>query len=77
VPARGDPQLGIAPAWPDNCAAEGAPSGFAVGGAVTERATIRCSGGLSGQTIAESGLSATVIDVLARLQRSDDTMQVI
>jgi hydrogenase/urease accessory protein HupE len=76
VPARGDLQLGISPAWPDNCAAAGAPRRFAVSGAATERSTIRCAGGLSGRALAVSGLSATVIDVLVRLQRSDGTTQV-
>jgi hydrogenase/urease accessory protein HupE len=76
VPARGDLQLAIAPVWPDNCALEGTPRRFATGGAATERSTIRCAGGLTGREVALSGLSATVIDVLARLQRSDGTTQV-
>jgi hypothetical protein len=63
VPARGDLQLAIAPAWPDNCDVEGAPRRFATGGAATERSAIRCAGGLTGRAIAVSGLSATVIDV--------------
>ena len=77
VPARGDLQLAIAPAWPDNCGVEGAPRRFATGGAATERSTIRCAGGLTGRAIAVSGLSATVVDVLARVQRSDGTTQVV
>jgi hydrogenase/urease accessory protein HupE len=77
VPARGDLQLAIAPAWPDNCAVEGAPRRFATGGAATERGAIRCAGGLTGRAIAVSGLSATVVDVLARVQRSDGTTQVL
>jgi hydrogenase/urease accessory protein HupE len=76
VPARGDLQLGIAPAWPDNCVAEGMPRRLVTGGAATERSTIRCEGGLTGREIAVDGLSATVIDVLVRLQRSDGTTQV-
>ena len=77
VPARGDLQLAIAPAWPENCAVEGAPRRFATGGAATERRAIRCAGGLTGREVAVSGLSATVIDVLVRLQRSDGTAQVV
>jgi hydrogenase/urease accessory protein HupE len=76
VPARGDLQLAIAPAWPENCSVEGALRRVATGGAATERGTIRCAGGLSGREIAVSGLSATVIDVLVRLQRSDGTTQI-
>jgi hydrogenase/urease accessory protein HupE len=77
VPARGDLQLAIAPAWPENCDVEGAPRRFATGGAATERSTIRCAGGLTGREVLVSGLSATVIDVLVRLQRSDGTVQVV
>ena len=78
VPARGDLQLAIAPAWPDNCGVEGAPRRFATGGAATRafddplrRRADRA------RAIAVSGLSATVIDVLVRLQRSDGTTQVV
>jgi hydrogenase/urease accessory protein HupE len=76
VPARGDLQLGIAPAWPGNCDVQGEPRRLATGAAATERSSIRCVGGLTGQEVAVSGLSATVIDVLVRLQRSDGTTQV-
>jgi hydrogenase/urease accessory protein HupE len=77
VPARGEFQLAIAPAWPENCALEGPPRRFATGAAATERSTIRCDGGLTGREIVVSGLSTTVIDVLARLQRSDGTAQIV
>jgi HupE / UreJ protein len=77
VPARGDLQLAIAPAWPENCRVEGAPRRFATGGSASERGAIRCAGGLTGREVAVSGLSATVIDVLVRLQRSDGTTQVV
>ena len=77
VPARGDLQLAITPAWPDNCAAVAPPHREATGVAATERSTLRCAGGLIGQTIAVSGLSSTVIDVLVRLQRADGTTQVV
>ena len=53
------------------------PRRFATGGAATERSAIRCAGGLTGRAIAVSGLSATVVDVLARVQRSDGTTQVV
>jgi hypothetical protein len=49
VPARGDLQLAIAPAWPDNCDVAGAPRRFATRGAATERSAIRCAGGLTGR----------------------------
>jgi hydrogenase/urease accessory protein HupE len=77
VPARGDLQLAIAPAWPDNCHIEGAPRRFSTGGSASERSTIRCAAGLTGREVAMSGLSATVINVLVRLHRSDGTAQVV
>jgi len=77
VPARGDLSLAIAPLWPDNCRIEEPPRRSGSGAAMTERSTIRCEGGLSGREIAIGGLSATVIDVLARVQRSDGTTQVV
>jgi hypothetical protein len=77
VPARGDLQLELEPAWPDNCAAAAPPRRVATGAAVSERSTLRCAGGLVGQTIAVSGLPSTVIDVLVRLQRANGTAQVV
>jgi hydrogenase/urease accessory protein HupE len=77
VPARGDLSLAITPVWPENCRTEGVPRRVGSGAAWTERSTIHCEGGLSGREIALDGLSATVIDVLARLQRSDGTTQVV
>ena len=77
VPARGDLSLAIAPRWPDNCRIEGPPDQIDSGAAMTERMAIRCEGGLGGREIAIEGLSATVIDVLARVERSDGTTQVV
>jgi hydrogenase/urease accessory protein HupE len=77
VPARGDLRLAITPLWPDNCLTEGVPRRVGSDAAMTERSTIRCEGGLSGREIVIDGLSATAIDVLARLQRSNGTTQVV
>jgi hydrogenase/urease accessory protein HupE len=77
VPARGDLQLGIAPAWPGNCDVQGEPRRLATGATATERSSIRCVAGLTGREVAVSGLPATVIDVLVRLQLSDGTTQIV
>ena len=53
------------------------PRGSMVNNAFTERWTVKCAGGLSGGTIHIAGLSATVIDVLVRLERLDGRTQVI
>jgi hydrogenase/urease accessory protein HupE len=47
-----------------------------INGAVTERWTVKCAHGLSGGTIHIAGLTATMTDVLARLERLDGTAQV-
>ena len=47
-----------------------------VNSAFTERWTVKCAGGLSGGTIHIAGLSATVVDVLVRLERLDGSTQV-
>ena len=44
--------------------------------AFTERWTVKCAGGLTGGTIHIAGLSATVIDVLVRVERLDGSTQV-
>ena len=47
-----------------------------VNDAYTERWTVNCPGGLTGGTIHIAGLSATMTDVLVRLQRLDGSTQV-
>ncbi len=45
-------------------------------GSFTERWTLRCAGGLGGGRIRIAGLSATMTDVLVRIERLDGTTQV-
>ena len=52
------------------------PDGSMANSAFIERWTVTCAGGLSGGTIHIAGLSATVIDVLVRLERLDGSSQV-
>ena len=47
-----------------------------VNNAFTERWTVKCAGGLTGGTIHIAGLTATMTDVLVRLERLDGTTQV-
>lgn len=76
VPARGELRLGIYARLPDLCTPVAPPSSYAVGGAFVDRWTVTCPGGLTGQEIAIDGLSATLTDALARVERSDGTTQV-
>ena len=76
VPAKGEMRLGIYARLPQNCEAVHPPSTHSVGGAFTDRWTVICPAGLTGETIAIDGLSSTLTDVLVRLERLDGTTQV-
>ena len=73
VPARGNARLGIYARLPGNCEEVSPVRRARARGAFTERWTVSCKGGLAGGTVAIDGLSATLTDVLVRLERSDGT----
>jgi hydrogenase/urease accessory protein HupE len=77
VPGRGEDQrLGLYVELPLGCTNVTEPRASMNNGAVTERWTAKCAGGLHGGTIHIAGLSATMTDVLARLEGLDGTTQV-
>ena len=76
VPGQGDLRLGLYVELPATCTNVTEPRGSTVNNAYTERWTVKCPGGLSGGTIHIAGLSATVVDVLVRLERLDGSTQV-
>ena len=76
VPAKGDLRLGIYARLPESCRSLTPRSTYSMGGAHTDRWSVTCPGGLAGGTIAIDGLSGTMTDVLARLERLDGTTQV-
>ena len=76
VPARGRLKLAIYARLPDNCVPLSAVVSTKGGGAFTDRWTVTCPGGLSGGTIGIDGLSGTLTDVLARIERLDGSSQV-
>jgi hydrogenase/urease accessory protein HupE len=76
VPAIGDRRFGLYPALPANCVAIDPPVAWFADNAYTERASFQCDGGITGQTISIDGLSGTMTDVLARVERPDGTTQV-
>ncbi len=76
IPALGQMRLGLYPNLPANCVAKEPSTRYIVDNAYTERASFICSGGLVGQTITIDGLSTTLTDVLARVERPDGTTQV-
>ena len=76
VPAKGEMRLGIHARLPESCEALSPRSTDTSGGAFTDRWTVTCPGGLTGETVAIDGLSSTLTDVLVRLERLDGTTQV-
>lgn len=77
VPARGNNlRLSLYVEFPAGCTNVSPPRGEFAGGSFTERWAVQCAGGLSGATIHIAGLSATMTDVLVRLERLDGTTQV-
>lgn len=77
VPGRGeDLRLGLYVEFPADCQNLTEPRGTMVNHALAERWSVRRAGGLTGGTIHIAGLSATMTDVLVRLDRLDGTSQV-
>jgi hydrogenase/urease accessory protein HupE len=61
---------------PPTCANLAAPRSSMINNAYTERWSVACAGGLAGSKIRIAGLSATMTDVLVRLERLDGSAQV-
>ena len=77
VPGQGENlRLGLYVELPDGCTNVTTPRASMVNNAFTERWTVKCPGGLSGGTIHIAGLSATMTDVLVRLELIDGSTQV-
>ncbi len=77
VPGQGeDLRLGLYVELPAGCTNVTEPRGSMVNSAFTERWIVKCAGGLTGGTIHIAGLTATMTDVLVRVQRLDGTTQV-
>jgi hydrogenase/urease accessory protein HupE len=76
VPGRDENlRLGLYVELPVGCTNVTTPRASMINNAFTERWTVTCAGGLSGGTIHIAGLSATMTDVLVRLERLDGTTQ--
>jgi hypothetical protein len=77
APGQGDNlRLGLYVELPAACTNLNKPRAAMVNNAFSERWTVKCAGGLTGGTIHIAGLSATMTDVLVRLERLDGTTQV-
>ena len=77
VPGRGDDlRLSLDVELPKNCSNNSQPRGNFGNNTFIEEWSIKCAGGLTGAVIQIAGLSATMTDVLVRLERIDGTTQV-
>jgi hypothetical protein len=72
VPALGDRmRLSLYVQLPRTCSNLKQPQGFFSGNAYTEQWSIVCPGGLARSTVRIDGLTATLTDVLVRIERID------
>ncbi len=77
VPALGDTmRLSLYVGLPDTCSNVKQPRGFFANNAYTEKWSVECHGGLDGSTVRIDGLTATLTDVLVRVERLDGSYQI-
>ncbi len=77
VPGRGDDlRLGLYVQFPEGCVNLSEPRGVFAAAAYSERWCVKRSGGLDGARIHIAGLSASMTDVLVRVEKLDGTTQV-
>jgi len=76
VPAVGDMRLSLYVQLPQTCSSTSQPRGFFSNDAYTEQWSVTCAGGLPGETLRIAGLTATLTDVLVRIERIDGSSQV-
>ncbi len=78
VPGQGDNmRFGLYLELPARCTNLTNPHGIMINNSFTERWSIKCEGGLDGDTIRIAGLRGTLTDALVRLERPDGSMQIV
>jgi len=77
VPLQAGEPLRLSPSMPDGCIEQTPVNTVKVALAVVHRWVARCEGGLTGKSIAIDGLSASLTDVLARVNRTDGSVQTV
>ncbi len=76
APTRGDRVLRLTPVLPDHCVEQGEPRFQLAPGARVTRLRVHCEGGIAGRSLAVDGLTATLTDVLVRIERADGAVQI-
>ena len=70
VPALGENlRLSLSLEFPQNCARQTEPRGLFANGSYSEQWVLTCTGGLEGETVGVGGLSATLTDVIVRVEQ--------
>lgn len=77
VPLQAGRPLDMSPLLPDTCIEQTPITSVKTSTAVVQRWLIRCPGGLTDKSIVIDGLPNTLTDVLARVNRLDDTVQTV
>jgi len=75
VPTRNGERQDLYVEFPEPVESLSTPTSGLWEGAVVERYTIKCPGGLKGHTIQIGGLVSTLTDALVRIERLDDTTE--
>ena len=76
VPGRGDIQLALSPVFPEQCVPVTETTSVRTPGAVVERWTLRCAGGLEGE-LRIAGLQTTLTDVMVRIAWASGETQTV
>ena len=74
-PSGGEIEIYIAPTIPAECRLATAGQQQLTPGALVERGTLTCEGGLQGKTLAIDGLDSTVTDVIVRIHHADGRLE--
>jgi hypothetical protein len=77
IPLQAGKPMAISPALPDGCIEQTPIKSINTAAAVVQRWVARCEYGLTGKSIVIDGLTATLTDVLARVNRLDGSVQTV
>ena len=74
-PAGGEIEIYIAPLVPADCELATSGNQALTPGALVVRGSLRCPGGIHGQTLAIDGLESTITDVIVRIHHADGRLE--
>jgi hypothetical protein len=74
-PSGGEIEIYIAPLVPAGCELTTSGNQALTPGALVVRGSLRCAGGIHGQTLAIDGLESTITDVIVRIHHADGRLE--